>query len=193
MELNIKLLKAAALATSKEETRYYLKGVAVQADAKGVFLVATDGHRALVFRQAAECYGGEPINIIIPNNIISGIKLNKHVDLAELTQDSPTHWRLEYCGTSVVFSPIDGTFPDWRRIVPKETNGELAQFNPSYVGDMGKVAKALGQSDAAVAIAHNGESPALITFGDDVDGFGVLMPTRANYRSTVWDKAPAWA
>lgn len=193
MELNIKLLKAAALATSKEETRYYLNGVSVQAGAQGVFLVATDGHRALVFRQAAECYGGEPINIIIPLNIITSIKLNRHVDIGELTQENENRWRLDYCGTSVIFSCIDGTFPDWRRIVPKETNGELAQFNPSYVGDMGKVAKALGQSPAAVVIAHNGGSPALITFGDDVDGFGVLMPTRANYRATVWDKAPAWA
>lgn len=195
MELNVRLLKAAAIAAGKEETRYYLKGVAVQADEKGSFLVATDGHRALAFCQSRDCYGGEPINIIIPSKIIDGIKLNKNIDIAELTQESATHWRLDYCGTSVVFAPIDGTFPDWRRIFPKEANGETAQFNPAYIGDFAKVAKALGINSAAgcVKIAHNGPGPAIVTFGEDIDGFGLIMPTRANFGRVDYDKAPSWA
>jgi DNA polymerase III subunit beta len=193
MELNLKLVKAAALVTSKEETRYYLKGVAVQADAKGSYLIATDGHRLLAFCQSRECYGGEPVNIIIPADILAGIKLNKHVEIAELTQESENRWRIEYCGTAVTFAPIDGTFPDWRRIVPKETSGETAQFNPAYVGDFAKVAKALGRGEPCVKMAHNGQGLALVTFGDDIDGFALLMPTRANYGSTVWQTAPEWA
>ena len=189
MELNIRLLKAAALAVSKEETRYYLKGVAVQADAKGAYLIATDGHRLLAFCQSRECYGGEPVNIIIPADIVAGIKLNKHVEIAELTQESATHWRLDYVGTSVIFAPIDGTFPDWRRIIPKETDGKPAQFNPAYVGYFAKVTKALGQGQTA--FAYNGDGPALVTFGDDIDGFGVLMPMRINRE--IPTRAPAWA
>jgi hypothetical protein len=193
MEINVRYLKAAAIVASKEETRYYLKGVAVQANEKGAFLIATDGHRLLAFRQTGACYGGEPINIIIPSDIIAGLKVNKHVEIAELTQDSDNKWRLEYCGTSIVFAPIDGTFPDWRRIVPKETTGETAQFDPAYIGDFAKIAKALGCGGHCVKIAHNGGSPALVTFGDDIDGTGVIMPTRANYGSTIWQFAPEWA
>jgi len=192
MELNIRLLKATAIVASKEETRYYLKGVAVQAGPRGAFLVAIDGHRALAFRQS----GDELLetNIIIPADIIAGIKLNKHVETAELTQENENRWRIEYCGTFIVFAPIEGTFPDWRRIVPKETSGELAQFDPSYVGDFAKVAKALGaNAKAGVKISHNGDGPALVTFGDDIDGFGLLMPTRANYGSTIWQTAPEWS
>ena len=192
MNLNIRLLKAAALAASKEQTRYYLNGVAVQAGPRGSFLVATDGHRLLAFRQSAD--DTPPVDIIIPADVIAGIKLNKHVDDATLTRESDTHWRIEYCGTAISFAPIDGTFPDWRRVVPKETTGELAQFDPAYVGDFAKVAKALGtNAKAGVKISHNGGGPALVTFGDDIDGFGVLMPTRANYGSTIWQTAPDWA
>jgi len=191
MELNLKLLKVAALVASKEETRYYLKGVAVQAGPRGAYIVATDGHRALAFRQSGDAL--PEINIIIPADIIAGIKLNKHIDEATLTRESDTHWRIDYCGTATIFAPIDGTFPDWRRIVPKETSGETAQFNPAYVGDFAKVAKALGRGEPCVKMAHNGQGPALVTFGDDVDGFGLLMPTRANYGSTIWQTAPEWA
>ena len=187
MQLNIRLLKAAALAVSKEETRYYLKGVAVQAGPRGAFLVATDGHRALAFRQSGEAL--PEVNIIIPADIIAGIKLNKHVEIAELTQESATHWRLDYVGTSVIFAPIDGTFPDWRRIIPKETDGKPAQFNPAYVGDFAKVTKALGQGQTA--FAYNGDKPALVMFGDDIDGFGVLMPMQI--KREIPTRAPAWA
>ncbi len=126
MEINIRLLKAANLAADKEQVRYYLQGVAVQADARGSYLVATDGHRLLAFRQSSECYGGDPINIIIPSDIIAGIKLQKGLEVAELTQDSDKAWRLDYCGTSIIFAPIDGTFPEWRRAVPDTTDGKPA-------------------------------------------------------------------
>jgi len=191
MELNVKYLRAAVIVASKEETRYYLKGVAVQAGDKGAFIVATDGHRAMAFRQSAEAQA--PVDIIIPAGIIAGITVNKHVERAHLTCVGENLWRIDYGSTSVVFSPIDGTFPDWRRVVPKEISGETAQFNPSYVGDFAKVAKALAAKGDCVKIAHNGGGPALVTFGDDIDGFGLLMPTRANQASTVWDSAPSWA
>jgi len=96
---------------------------------------------------------------------------------------------LDYVGTSVIFAPIDGTFPDWRRIIPKETDGKPAQFNPAYVGDFAKVTKALGQGQTA--FAYNGDGPALVTFGDDIDGFGVLMPMRI--KREIPTRAPAWA
>ena len=187
MELNIRLLKAAAIATSKEETRYYLKGVAIQSDQKGAYIVATDGHRLLAFRQSEQA--GESVSIIIPNDIVAGLKLNKHVETAELTRESATHFRLDYCGTSTIFAPIDGAFPDWRRIIPSETDGRPAQFNPAYIGDFAKVKKALGVN--MFAIAYNGDGPALVTFGDDIDGFGVIMPMRANF--TIPARKPAWA
>lgn len=195
MELNVKLLKAAAIAASKEETRYYLKGVAVQADARGAFVIATDGHRALAFCQSREPHEGATVNIIIPSDIVAAIKPNKYEERATLTQESATHWRLDYCGTSVIFAPVDGTFPDWRRICPKEASGETAQFNPEYVGGMAKAAKALGVKSAsgAIRMAHNGEGPAIVTFGDDIDGFGLIMPTRANYGRDNYTTTPSWA
>ena len=191
MELNIRFLKAAALAVSKEQTRYYLTGVAVQVGPRGAYIVATDGHRALAFRQSGDDL--PEINIIIPADIIAGIKPPKGVDIVYLTKESESRWRIDYCGASISFAPIDGTFPDWRRIVPKETSGETSQFNPAYVGDFAKIAKALGRGEPCVKMAHNGQGPALVTFGDDIDGFGLLMPTRANYGSTVWQTAPEWA
>ena len=141
MQINIRLLKAAAFAISKDAMRYYLNGVCLQADEKnGVILIATDGHRLLAFRDS-ETWEGEPINVIIPSDVIASIKLNKYYDEGELTQDGDK-WSLEYAGApGITFKMIDGTFPDWRRVVPNEFSGEQATFNPKYYGDFAKVAK----------------------------------------------------
>ena len=189
MELDLKLVKAAAMCASKEETRYYLKGVAIQASAKGVFIVATDGHRLAAFKQL-QGYDGESFNIIIPLDIIAKIKLNKKDPFAtlKLADGLLNQWSITHDGSTITFSVIDGTFPDWQRIIPSELNGKTAQFNMTYLGDFAKVAKALTGSETSVSIAHNGDGPALLSFGEEVDGLGVLMPLR----KTIKAQAPNW-
>jgi len=183
MQINVNYLKAAVLAVSKEETRYYLKGVAIQANETGVFIVATDGHRAVAFRQS-ETYDGAPIDIIIPSDTVNALKTKEEtVELGKING-------AQYMLGNMIFEPIDGTFPEWRRIVPKEPSGEIAQFNLSYLGDFAKIAKALGKGTPA-RVAHNGNAAALITFGPDIDGFGLLMPMRVQFAGM--DSAPSWA
>jgi DNA polymerase-3 subunit beta len=182
MQINVNYLKAAAIVASKEAVRYYLNGVAIQANDKGVFIVATDGHRACVFRQSKT---GTPLDIIIPLAAINALKTKE--DTVELRKIND----VQYMIGNIAFEPIDGTFPDWRRIVPKETSGEIAQFDPAYVGDFAKVAKALNKG-ASVLISHNGYSASLVSFGPDVDGFGLLMP-KMRHGQVVVNTAPSWA
>jgi DNA polymerase-3 subunit beta len=184
MQINVNYLKAATLVTSKEETRYYLKGVSINAGYKGVFIVATDGHRMAAFKQA-ETYDGAPIDIIIPTETVNALKTKEEtVELGKINEN-------QYMLGNIIFTPIDGTFPDWRRIVPKELSNQTAQFNLSYLGDFAKVAKALGKGTPAY-VNHNGESAALISFGPNVDGFGLLMPMRLKFTG-MNDLPPSWA
>ena len=73
----------------------------------------------------------------------------------------------------VGMTPVDATFPDIGHVVPREVSGAVAQFNPAYIGDIGKAAKILGQK---MRIGHNGYGPALVTFGNMCNAFAVLMP-----------------
>ena len=100
---------------------------------------------------------------------------------------------ISYCNNKIVFNPIDGTFPDWRRVCPAETDGTIAQFNVDYLSDFGAMRKIFGQKTAGlVCVKHNGGSPALIDLGlDDVEYVAVLMPFRD--RSTNEGLKPAWA
>ena len=189
VQFDFRALKAAALCASSEETRYYLKGVFVELSDCGLLAVATDGHRLLVARPEYNAAGpNEPrFGIIIPLEVIARLKLVKHAFMGDLVCEAGA-WRLEYDGLSIGFKPVDGTFPDWRRVVPKETNGETSQFNAAYLVAFAKASKIMG-GDTRPAVAYNGEGPALVTLQADIEAFGVLMPYRASIVATT---PPGW-
>jgi DNA polymerase-3 subunit beta len=180
IEVPTAILKAALICASTEQARYYLNGVYV--DPKG-FLVSTDGHRAFVGKidlTGVPAFDGWIICRDALKRALTGYK----ADTITIAPDR--------VGNSLC-QPIDGTFPDWRRIVPDELSGVTAQFNHTYVADMGKIGMLLrGQRKPSLDahIHHNGEGPAAITFPEVDDCFAVLMPIRAHHSD---NGAEAWA
>jgi DNA polymerase-3 subunit beta len=188
--IDLNLVKACALACSKEKTRYYLNGVYVTSDGFSLVSVATDGHRLIAFKHNCDQENmPESFGVIIPLEIINKIKLNKIGSLAILKHVDGLKWKIEYTGLSIEFDAIDGIFPDWRRVVPTSTSGEIAQFNLEYMSDFAKVAKMLGKTTPQCAISHNGHGPALVSFNTEHDGFAVLMPFRNQIEV---NQPPAW-
>jgi hypothetical protein len=195
MMINLKALKAVALFCSKDETRYYLKGVNLQFRSDHVIMCATNGHMLSVINQRLADPLDSPISdTIVPIELIDRIKLNKAIDYAELYVDG-RRISITYMGATYQDGAIDGSFPDFRRVIPQTASGETAQFDPQYITIFAK-AKAMlsGIKTPLVPISHNGLSPALMDWVqcDDthVSGFGVLMPVRQQNLMTA---PPAWA
>lgn len=172
-------LRAALIAASTEQVRYYLNGVYV--DPKG-YLVSTDGHRLFcakldltdvppfdgwimsreALKRALTGYKAQTINIC-PNRI-----------------------------GDIACSPVDGNYPDWRRVVPNaDLSGETAQFNASYIADLAKmgalmIGKKGKDSGMTYYLHHNGNGPAGVTFPGCEDAFAVLMPYRTKAEAGDW-------
>ena len=177
------VLKAALICASTEQVRYYLNGVYV--DPKG-FLVSTDGHR--LFCAQIDLEGQSPFEgWIIPREAIKQALTGHKGDTIEVTQ---TRVGVVSC------KPVDGSYPDWRRVLPSDTPSNVpAQFNPAYVADFGKIGDLLsGKRKGEVLpcqIHHNGDQPTPITFSADPSCFGVMMPIRTAYANTE-AAAAAW-
>jgi DNA polymerase-3 subunit beta len=166
------LLKAALLCASTEQTRYYLCGVHL---ATSGHMVTTDGHRMFVAR-----LNDKPAaDVIIP---LADVQ-------AALKMVGPRCKEIDVDGTkiaSIMYTPVDGTFPDWRRVVPTgeetpakdkpEDSAAHVHFNHAYIGDLAKMGKALG----GTSMLHptSASNPCLVTFGERADCFAVLMPVR---------------
>ena len=181
-------------AADKDEIRYYLAGVLLEADAKSVRLVATNGHMlgALRCQYAAEDTHAETLTeAIIPADFIKAIKKPGRKEpvavVVEINGDTVTLRDGETARTAKL---IDAKFPNWRTIMPRgPLSGKVAQFNTAYLWAFTDARRELGSNLEHCVIAHNGDSAALVSIGRD-DFIGILMPIRAD---APLEAAPAWA
>lgn len=196
--INFRALNALCLAASTEETRYYLNGVKLEISRDEVIYVVTDGHRLVAHRDVLTEKAERNTllgDFIIPMATCKALKLKAKWDgSGTVTQDQRglcfAHPQLPMH----VSKPIDGHFPDWRRVVPSSVDGKLAHFNPHYLAEFDKVAEILlanPRRGSVTEVAHNGGGPALVTFPGELETttFGVIMPKRA--APSMF--APSWA
>jgi hypothetical protein len=197
-------INAALCAVSKEETRYYLKGVFF--DARG-FIAATNGHiafaahcpQATYLADIAPALPGSLPGLIVPDaplrQAIKAAGRGKPLDLM-IERDTLGQWFIQYGAARVHFTPVDGSFPDWTRVIPEAPETETAaHYQPQYVAAIGNMAAALRDGKKGNAslfhIHQSGESPALVTFPRKVDKStdtagprgdccAVMMPMRAH-------------
>lgn len=122
-----RLIDKTRFAVSTEETRYYLNGLFLHSlteDGSGYLrAVATDGHRlALAEMPAPEGSLGGP-GVIIPRKTVDQARrlLDDGTGYVELTI-SPAKIRFRFGGASLTSKIIDGSFPDYARVIPKNNN-----------------------------------------------------------------------
>lgn len=206
MQIELKKLKAANLFASKEETRYYLNGVLFEIENKQGHVVATDGHRLIKIplQERGHKIKGDDQKVIIPRDMIDKIKPVRGVEKCDLLFSGSGAIEIEYDGTTYKGQAVDGTFPDYRRVIPdqeadaktkeaarkKMTKAQLEDectdifeigFNPKFLADFAKVNETLGFKGAGVRLKTTSpQSPTIITMGGGmVDQYlAVLMPMR---------------
>ena len=194
--ISLKALAAANCAASTEETRFYLNGVFLEISARQVLYVATDGHVLFAYRDAVPV--GEPANDlignwIVPSATIKAAKPKKGYPDHAILEGEPGQLGLALRlpdGSKFEFRAIDGTFPDWRRIVPRETEqkGPHPFFDPRHLAKLWKAGELLGLR-APIGMAFNSSGPAMLKYSSD-DTFGLVMPI---YNPIVSVSRPAWA
>lgn len=190
-------LYAAALHISREETQYYINGVFVEQAEKGAYYTATDGHRLLVAYDKDAVLEDIPDDgIILPIEtkfMNDMVKPNTHYVVWE--DDVMSCYGVDDMMLSSIRSkPIDGTFPDWRRIFPKKiTNQNGYGYNPTYLALYEKIAKVLKKhgivDNISIRISPNGEKPSIIQIANCQWMRAILMPMRWSEEESVF---PTW-
>jgi DNA polymerase-3 subunit beta len=139
------LIDRTRFAISTEETRYYLNGIFLHAtDSAGAPVlraVATDGHRlARIEEPLPEGAAGMP-GVIIPRKTVNEVR-----KLAEETQDeiairlSETKIRFEIGTVHLTSKLIDGTFPEYDRVIPRGNDKILRVSKKEFAEAVGRVA-----------------------------------------------------
>lgn len=110
-----RLFSKTAFAMSSEETRYYLNGVYLHPTEKGITAVSTDGHRlAKAWSEHDDDFSG----VIVPRKAVAAVR--GVFDIGDVSISvSGGKIRFDAGDTVIVAKVVDGTFPDYTRIIPE--------------------------------------------------------------------------
>src|SRR5213078_1065562 len=125
-----RLIDKTQFAISTEETRYYLNGIYLHAaggeKAQTLRAVATDGHRlAQVELPLPEGAGGMPGIILPRKTVIEVQRLIEDNSVDVVVELSQGKIRFTFGDVVLTSKLIDGTFPDYARVIPLGNDKEL--------------------------------------------------------------------
>lgn len=183
------MLAACLPFAGKKDLRYYLNGVKIeQAAGSSLRAVATDGHAMFACRDEA-AQGQDVPDCIIPREVVEwALKAKAAAIGIEIGEDGDC---LAVAGSaSMGFRMIDGTFPDWRAVLPLVKDGAPAAdvdfLATGLVARFDKALKNAGRrGGAAVRFVGGGQSRAVrvlvANLQDGVHATGVVMPLRVDW------------
>jgi DNA polymerase-3 subunit beta len=153
-----RLFDKAKFAISTEETRYYLNGVYMHVSqgegGKVLRCVATDGHRlARIDAPLPEGADGMP-GVIVPRKTVG--ELRKLLDDDEATiavSVSETKVRFATPVITLTSKVIDGTFPDYTRVIPTGNTRKLEVDASEFAKAVDRVATVSSERSRAVKLS----------------------------------------
>ena len=153
-----RLFDKSKFAISTEETRYYLNGVYMHvADGDGGKLlrcVATDGHR-LARIDAELPMGAEGMpGVIVPRKTVGELrKLLDDDDMKIAVSVSETKVRFATPDITLTSKVIDGTFPDYTRVIPQGNTRRLEVDARDFAAAVDRVATVSSERSRAVKLS----------------------------------------
>lgn len=153
-----KLIDKTQFAISTEETRYYLNGIYLHALEAGGKLklrfVATDGHRLASAEMDAPAGTEGMPGVIIPRKTVSELqKLVDMPDVAVSIELSDTKIRFTIGGVVLTSKLIDGTFPDYQRVIPTGNDKRLLIDRDTFARAVDRVSTVSSERGRAVKIS----------------------------------------
>jgi len=152
-----RLFDKSKFAISTEETRYYLNGVYMHtADAAGgkvLRCVATDGHRLARIDADLPQGAADMPGVIVPRKTVGELrKLLDDDDLQVAVSVSETKVRFATPEITLTSKVIDGTFPDYTRVIPQGNTRKMEVDASDFAQAVDRVATVSSERSRAVKL-----------------------------------------
>lgn len=117
------LIDRTAFAMAQQDVRFYLNGMLFELATNQLKVVATDGHRLALCRADILCDLEAPVQAIVPRKgVLELAKLFCDVDADIRISLDSNHIRAETPELRFTSKLIDGKFPDYERVMPKNVD-----------------------------------------------------------------------
>jgi len=152
-----RLVEKTRFAISTEETRYYLNGIYLHAvesgKVKALRAVATDGHRLAQVDHELPKGASDMPGIIVPRKTVLELQKLLEGETGSISIGvSETKIRFEFSGVTLTSKLIDGTFPDYGRVIPKDNDKTLQVDGKRFAEAVDRVSTISTEKSRAVKL-----------------------------------------
>ncbi len=153
-----RLFDKSKFAISNEETRYYLNGVYMHVaqgeDGPSLRCVATDGHRLARIDAPLPAGAAEMPGVIVPRKTVAELRKLLDDDNTEIAV-SVSETKVRYATPVITLTSkvIDGTFPDYTRVIPSGNARKLEVDAADFAKAVDRVATVSSERSRAVKLA----------------------------------------
>ena len=178
-------------AISNEETRYYLNGIffhTIKLNNK-FFLrsIATDGHRLAQCETISPAAANNIFSTIIPKKLI--FELRKLIDEVEdeIKIDlSERKIKFSFGETVLISKLIDGKFPDYEKVIPKDTKNSLSIDRKIFLESINRIATISSEKSKAIKLNLN-RNKLTISANNLEEGGSGIEEIEINYNGPTLD------
>jgi len=152
------LIDRTRFAISTEETRYYLNGIYLHAASTGdlavLRAVATDGHRLARFEMPLPEGAADMPAVIVPRKTVGELrKLIDEIGGSVEISLSETQIRFAFAETVLTSKLIDGTFPDYERVIPSGNDKVMEVDRKTFADAVDRVSTISTEKSRAVKLS----------------------------------------
>ena len=167
-----RLFDKSRFAISTEETRYYLNGVYMHSatfeNSKVLRCVATDGHRLARVDTGLPEGAEELPGVIIPRKTVAEIRKFLDDDEVEIAVSvSETKVRFATPDITLTSKVIEGTFPDYTRVIPASNEKKLEVDADEFAKAVDRVSTVSSERSRAVKLSLEDDQLTLIVNSPD--------------------------
>ena len=172
--LLIEMIEKTVFAASNEESRYHLNGIFFlesKQEGKGrLRMVATDGHRLSLIEREEQSIRGIEKGIIIPKKGILEIKkIMEDKDGEEMVDIyfDQNHGFLKIGRSLMVIRLIDGEFPEYEQVIPKENDKKIVLDKAKVYGSLRRVSTMASERVEGIKISLKKDSLEFSSYNQD--------------------------
>ena len=134
-----RLIEKTHFSMAQQDVRYYLNGMLLETGGGRLRAVATDGHR-LALCQADADGSSEEQQVIVPRKGVLELQRLLSGDGDLNIELGANHVRIQLEGIRFTSKLIDGRFPEYERVIPKESANELKADRGAFKGALQRTA-----------------------------------------------------
>lgn len=127
-----RLLEKTHFSMAQQDVRYYLNGLLLETGKNYLRTVATDGHRLALSQAEIKASGASEQQVIVPRKGVLELQRLLGDEGSVNIELGTNHVRIQLETIRFTSKLIDGRFPEYERVIPKDTSNELSADRQAF-------------------------------------------------------------